>query len=390
MFKKYLVILISIIILFSVFSKPAFAIQDPLAVPNNKIGIHILTESELEKAAKLVNTNNGDWGYVTMPIQAGDKNIEKWQKFMDDCKRLRIIPILRLATEGDYFNTAVWRKPLPSDLVDFANFLESLDWPTENRYVIIFNEVNRGDEWGGAADPAEYAELLSFAVTVFKSKSPNFFIISAGLDNAAPSQGTKYMNQYAYMRAMNAAVPGIYNQVDGLSSHSYPNPGFSQPPNTTSMMGTGSFIHERALAQNLSGKKLPVFITETGWAADVVSDDARYSYYQHALANVWNDSSIVAITPFLLEAGAGPFEKFSFTSPNGELTKQYQLIRDLPKVRGAPVQSVRVLSARAEKTTQDNYLPVKDFSHRTKEPPKPFTVSEIAQTGFEWLMGLDR
>ena len=47
----------------------AHAIVDPLAAPNNKIGIHIMFTSELEEAAKLVNSAGGDYGYVTITIQ---------------------------------------------------------------------------------------------------------------------------------------------------------------------------------------------------------------------------------------------------------------------------------------------------------------------------------
>src|SRR5258708_167695 len=144
--------------------KPVSAAENPLAVANNKVGIHILDPSEVSAAAQLVN-HNGDWGYVTIPIQSGDENPVKWQKFMNDCKNYHLIPIIRLATQGDYFNTQVWRTPNEYDIVDFAIFLNSLDWPTKNRYVIVYNEVNRADEWGGNVDPSAYAHLLSFAVT---------------------------------------------------------------------------------------------------------------------------------------------------------------------------------------------------------------------------------
>src|SRR5207237_665424 len=115
----------------------AFAIENPLAVPNNKIGIHILFDSELQQAAQLINSNGGDWGYITIPIQAGDRDLVKWQQFMNAAKQYHVIPILRLATEGDYFNTKVWSKPSPADIMDFANFLNSLTWPVKNRYVIV-------------------------------------------------------------------------------------------------------------------------------------------------------------------------------------------------------------------------------------------------------------
>jgi hypothetical protein len=155
--------------------QPAYAVVDPLSTPNNKVGIHILFPDELEAAAQLINSNGGEWGYVIVPIQAGDRDLVKWQRFMDDSRRLKVIPLIRIATEGDYFNTKVWRKPAEIDVLDFANFLSSLNWPTKNRYVVIFNEVNRADEWGGILNPAEYANLLSYAVTVFKSKIRTFY-----------------------------------------------------------------------------------------------------------------------------------------------------------------------------------------------------------------------
>src|SRR6266403_1297570 len=138
-----------ILILFSFFLFPsartAFAIEDPLAHPNNKIGIHILFTTEIPQAAKLINSNGGDWGYVTIPIQSTDRDRKKWQSFMNTCKKYHVIPLIRLATEGDFTDTAVWRKPQMNDIIDFATFLNSLSWPTQNRYIIIFNEVNRAD-----------------------------------------------------------------------------------------------------------------------------------------------------------------------------------------------------------------------------------------------------
>lgn len=377
-------ILVFVIVLFlSLFLKPntALAADNPLAFANNKMGIHILSELELQQAAELVNSNGGDWGYVIIPIQAGDKDLIKWQRFMDDCKRLRVIPVIRLATEGDYFNTAVWREPNPSDVIDFANFLNSLSWPTKNRYVIVFNEVNRGDEWGGAANPAEYADLLSFSASVFKSKSSDFFIISAGMDNAAPEEGTKYMNQYNYLTRMNQAVPGIFNQVDGISSHSYPNPGFQQPPDTKSPMGTGSFAHERSLIRSLSNKDHPVFITETGWSLEKVNTDEQAKFYNEAFRTVWNDPGIVTVMPFLLQAGAGPFHKFTFINTDGSKTKHYEAIRTMPKTKGVPsLPTKRVLSATSQRTPES-----KDFSDYEKAQ-RSFSVSTVLQDVFEYLI----
>jgi hypothetical protein len=335
-------------IIYIIFPASSHAAVNPLESPNNKIGIHILFTHELEEAARLVNSSGGDYGYVTVVIQSGDKDIKKWQSFLDEAKRLHLIPIVRLATENYYFDTSVWRKPTSYDIVDFANFLNSLEWPYKNRYISVFNEVNRGDEWGGSLSPDEYAKILSYAVTVFKSKSPDFFMISAGLDNAAPNQYPNYMNQYDYLRAMNRSVPGIFNQLDGFASHSYPNPGFSQLPNHNSPMGANSFQYEKSLVKSLSGKDLPIFITETGWSTEVISHGTAAEYFRIALNTVWNDKSVVAVTPFLLQGSNSPFQKFSFLDGGGKQTLQYEAIKNYPKTKGSPQLTTKVLSAKAK------------------------------------------
>ncbi len=332
---KKILIFLFILLPFLVTVTNAFAITDPLQAPNNMYGVHILFPSELDAAAKLINSSGGDWGYVTIPIQSGDKNIVKWQSFMDHARDLHIIPILRLATEGDYFNTSVWRKPNFDDILDFANFLDSLNWPTVNRYIIVYNEPNRADEWGGKADPQEYATILSYAVTAFKTKNPNFFIISAGLDNAAATSDTSY-NEYTFLTQMNQSVPGIFNQIDGEGSHSYANPAFAQPPTLQSSENIMSFTYENNLISSFTQKKLPIFITETGWSRNVVSDALISSYYTTAFSTVWKDNRIVTVTPFLLEAGGGPFEMFSLLKSDGSDTPESTTLKNLQKVKGAP------------------------------------------------------
>src|SRR5687768_5439163 len=141
---------------------------------------------------------------------------------------------------------------------------------------------------------------------------------------------------------MNKAVPGIFGQIDGLASHSYPNPAFSQPPHVHTDKSIASFTYERNLARNLSGKTLPIFITETGWTAEGISDEQRAAYYKTALNTIWKDEGIVAITPFLLRA-SGNFNKFTFINENGQETKQYVAVKDEPKTKGAPTVLATIL-----------------------------------------------
>ena len=358
----------------------SFAVENPLAVPNNKIGIHILFPSELQNAAKLINSSGGDWGYVTIPIQSGDMDLKKWQTFMDDARKLHIIPLIRLATSGDYFNTSSWSKPNEADVLDFANFLNSLSWPTKNRYIIVYNEVNRGDEWGGTPDPAAYANILSYAVTAFKSKSPDFFIISAGMDNAAANTPFS-LNEYTYFQAMNQAVPGIFNQVDGFASHSYPNPAFSQPPNVHTGESITSFAYEKSFINQFTSKNLPVFITETGWSSDALSNTTIASYFQTALTSVWNDANIVAITPFLLDAGSGAFTQFSFLNTAGNPSAAYTAILQYPKIAGHPLLTSLVLAAQSA----PQKLPVKNFSDE-KMPTLIADVSHQTKQVLKWFL----
>ena len=69
---------------------------------------------------------------------------------------------------------------LPSqfDLIDFHFGRTS---PTKSLFIFL-NEVNRADEFGGSVNPEKYADFLN-EPKIFSRKSPDFLILSAGLDN---------------------------------------------------------------------------------------------------------------------------------------------------------------------------------------------------------------
>ncbi len=374
-------------LLFLISSVSVFAIEDPLRVSNNRFGVHILFPEEIERALDLVNSSGGEWGYVTIPIQASDRDLKKWQKFMDDCYKYKLIPIIRIATENYYFDPKVWRKPQQEDIIDFANFLNSLDWPIKNRYVVIFNEVNRADEWGGSFDPREYARLLKYAITTFKSRSQDFFIISAGLDNGAGNNSNNSIDQYSFMLRMNNEVSGIFNNVDGLASHSYPNPGFRQPPNTDTNKSIVSFRYEGELAKQMSGKDLPIFITETGWSLESTKEEKIASYFEEAFNSFWKDKNIVAVTPFLLRAGGGPFAKFSLISNNGSPNLAYRTIQNIPKTKGEPI--LLEVEKEQEIDPKEESLPMKNFVSSTSKSKKTIEIMDEIQavkTILKWLI----
>ena len=255
--------------------------------PNNKVGIHILHPSEIDLAAELVNSHGGDWGYVTIPIQPTDRDKTKWTQFMLKTKQLHLIPILRITTLP---HGGTWAQAQNTDLVDFANFLNELPWPIQKRYVIIFNEVNRSQEWGGKVDPVSYSHILKNAYLIFKQRSPHFFILPAGLDNALPDSATS-LSSRTYLRAMQQAIPDIWNYIDGWTSHAYPNPNFIASPYKTGWQSITSYRQTLTFIK----KNLPVFITETGWNQTKIKNP--YFYYKKAWQIWLADNRVRAVTP---------------------------------------------------------------------------------------------
>lgn len=330
----FIITLILCFISFFTFSGHTLAVSAPLAVPNNKVGIHILFPGEIQKAAEVVNHHGtGAWGYVVIPIQAKDRDREKWQKFFDQCRENKVIPIIRVATVAE---GAHWATPNDYDLVDFANFLNDLKWPVENRYIIFFNEVNRADEYGGVISPENYADILSNAVDIFKSKSTDFFILPAGLDNAATDRRTS-INWKDYLWRMFRRQRDLFNRIDGWTSHAYPNPDFSGRPTLSGSNRIDSYKYDLAVIKNFTPKKLPVFITEAGWSNRNLSDQQISLYYQYAFDHVWSDLRIVTITPFVLDAQDGPFKQFSFIDTENHLKEFAEIVSSYATVGDPPL-----------------------------------------------------
>lgn len=379
--KKVVIVLLFTVLLLCSYV-PALAVEDPLKRPNNFAGIHILFPYEIAQAPHLVNSSGGDWGYVTIPIQMVDRDLEKWQDFMDQAQEKHIIPIIRLATEPYFKNTAVWRKPNEYDLIDFANFLDSLSWPTKNRYVILFNEVNRSDEWGGEPpSPADYAEIVAYANEVFKKRSKDFYLILGGMDAAAPNDYVKHMNGFTYLESLltDARVSG---SIDAFSSHSYPNPDFGAPPLENKKVGVATYRYEYNLFNAYSDRQIPVFITETGWGNEKLPDSVVAKYISMTLSDIWGEDTdkIVAITPFLLNSGGGgPFDKFSFLK-NGSERDFYKSFASALKIKGEPVENEK-----KKLKTERTLVKLESFDQYSQDK----NVNPIVKFYIKTLLGLN-
>ncbi len=323
---RFVIALFILLMQFILSASPAMAIVNPLSTPNNRFGVHILEVDEVFQASQLVNSSGGKWGYVTIPIRTDERDKEKWSRFFQHCRENSIIPILRLAT---YADKTRWATPTGLDLIDFANFLNELPWPTKNRYIILFNEPNHSKEWGGYVSPKEYANLLVQARDIFKARSDDFFLISGGLDMSAPSNITSE-DALRYFREMTRTSPKWYQSIDGIGVHAYPNPAFSSSPKSKTRYGITSYRYELDQLKRLGFSGKPVFITETGYIG-------RKDFYPTAFKEVWIEKDIVAITPFLLFAGAGEFAPFSLLNSAHQPTDSYMDIFNLPKIAGSPL-----------------------------------------------------
>jgi len=326
------------------FPSVIYARFDPFSVPNNKYGIHVVDPNDIPETSALVNSAGGDWGYVTLVIQEDDRNREKWQSAFNQMRSRHLIPIVRLATHIDGDS---WTKPYNGSANDWARFLDSLNWPIENRYVVLFNEPNHANEWGKSIDPEDYAKTLVQYARVLHETSEDFFVLPAGLDVSAASDG-RSLDAQTYLSRMLRTEPKLLSLIDGWTSHSYPNPAFSGSPFATGRGSLRSYQWELATLRNLGlNRTLPVFITETGWVhADGVSrigsnmsPERVAENYRIAASAVWPDSLIVAVTPFVYNYQGLPFDHFSWKKlGSNTFYPQYFTYKDIPKLSGRPVQ----------------------------------------------------
>ncbi len=346
--KALFLVLLVFIALFS--PKEITAVENPLEVPNNFFGIHIVNESDLEKARDLVNSSGGDWGYVTLVIREDERDTSRWQWIFNEMRQMHLIPIVRIATASE---NGGWRKPNPGEMDNWVSFLNSLNWVIKNRYVIIGNEPNHAKEWGGQVNPEEYAAYLVDFSQKLKQQSTDFFVLPAGLDASALYSKTT-MPEDVFIRQVVKAKPDFFDHIDGWNSHSYPNPGFAGSPEATGRGTLTTFIWELEFINSLGVKKeLPVFITETGWVHDqegkvlgLENTQNIGNKFKIAFEKVWQNENVVAVTPFILNYQEGPFSFFSWLKPSGEYYDFYREVQAIPKISGSPKQitQAKVLS----------------------------------------------
>jgi hypothetical protein len=324
--------------------RSVYAINDPTGVPNNKYGIHIADFNDIPDLPALINSTNGDWGYVTLVSTDNDRDHGRWQTMFDQMRRLHLIPIVRIAThvEQDY-----WTKPKNDSFDSIISFFQSLNWPIQNRYIVLYNEPNHAKEWGNTIDPEGYADTFVEFATKLKAASDDYFILPAGLDDSSGTDALS-LDAFAFLTRMIHEKPEILTLIDGWTSHSYPNPAFSGSPYATGRRTLRSYSAELALLQSLGlNRTLPVFITETGWADNqgknpsyhLLSPETVGNNLVIAAQNVWSDPKIAAVTPFVFNYQDVPFDIFSWKQlGNSGYYAQYNAYQSITKVKGEPIQ----------------------------------------------------
>ncbi len=338
----------------------------------NKMGIHLLLddgrtrwpaerwEEHLQEARKIV----GAGGYVAELIRGDDLDPARWQLFFDFCAKLELKPIVRFATVYDT-GAGWWVAPTPDAdgsyhtvAQQYADFVKAVQWPGKEHYVVIGNEPNHGNEWGGRPDPAAYARFLRDTAQALRLADPQVKILNAGLDPYTPNTGSLpftdglyYMDEESFLDGMVAAYPDVFTFIDYWNSHSYPTGPFSEPPWVQSYQvdwindatnpnhitptvgiynrGINGYEWELFKLSTYGVSPLPVMIVETGWRHSETADPAATDQFGavHDIATVgayldmacrgnqgrypawpeegwtpwFHDARVVAVTPFALD-----------------------------------------------------------------------------------------
>lgn len=299
----------------------------PAMAKGEVLGIHILAPGEIERANKLLDHGDDKDKFVTVPLTLGDLNKKtEWQHFFDEAQSLKMHPIIRYTTR---FENGAWTIPTRADVVAMTTFLSSLEWHRPELTVILFNEPNHASEWGGTIDPEGFASLSLFATQWLATEPKTYTILPAAMDLAADGNKNT-MEAFAYWTRVLTAEPTLLDHFTGWNSHSYPNPAFSASPDRTGKNSLRGYETELAFAKKYTTKDFPVYITETGWNQDLLTNQRLKTYFTKAYENIWSsDKRIVAVTPFLLQGAPGTFAPFSFLDKDGKPTMAYEVYQQI-------------------------------------------------------------
>jgi len=269
-----------------------------------------------------------------------------WVDFVNEAYDRGLIPIIRLqgTHSGDY-----WIKPTPDAPGDYTTIANAFRRVVEGLprrgdqplYVEIWNEPNLNIEWGGQANPVEYAEfLVDVAAAIRAIGDPRIRIL-----NGALSPGGDYPPM-AFIDVM-ATVPGALHAFDVWAAHPYPG---NHPPEYNIHDGTATYQDltidsyllelERLAAHGRTD--LQVLLTETGHALGQnnfgfegyppIGEENRADYTMRAFRDYWSQwPEVLGVCPFELVDPYGVWWVWDWLYPDGSHHWQYDSVRALDK-----------------------------------------------------------
>ncbi len=344
------------------------AVVAPL--PPNRLGLHLLLSEgrtpwlwpHWRDHVSIAADAIGEGGYVLQLLSDGNRDRIRWQMFLSSAGRNRLRPIIRIATRYDH-KQGFWRIPRADRnrmsylrvAAEYRDFLESLRWPPGERVVIVGNEPNRGDEWGGRPNPRAYVRYLRDVSTVLRPLG--YTVLNAPLDAYCPNtngekiDGVRYVDSESYMDGMYAESPEFPRLIDGWASHPYPQGPFTAPPGDQTFKidllngaenlnhvepplgiinrGINGYEFELLKLRAYGATNLPVWATETGWRhlesdehsrdsqGVAISDQAATERLLLALTGPGNGQSAIGYTPWLSDPRVRAIVFFGF---NGDPT----------------------------------------------------------------------
>jgi uncharacterized repeat protein (TIGR01451 family) len=270
-----------------------------------------------------------------------------WVSFVNGCYDRGLVPVIRVA--GTYDGGAGhWVKPVPpyDDMAQaFMRVVSGLPRRDGHLlYVEIWNEPNLDLEWGGQANPTEYAQFLVAASAAIRSLGDSRIVVmNAGLSpGAAYSAGGGY-EWLDFIDGM-ASVPGALEAFDVWASHAYPG---NRPPEQNLHAGNVTGYHEltvdafrlelERLAQH-GRPGLDVLITETGYALGAcdfcaiygfpqIEEANRAEYMVRAYRDWWNDwPELRGVCPYQLKDPNGDWDEWDWIGH-----QQYDAVRAMDK-----------------------------------------------------------
>lgn len=277
-------------------------------------------------------------------IEPGMQNPKPcWGAFIDAVYDRGLQPVIRL--QGKH-NGDVWEKPY--DIGGMARAFRAVveGLPRRdgfNLYVQIWNEPNLNLEWSGAANPAEYGELLaSAAFAIHSIGDPRIVVLNGPL-----SPGGN-IDPVTFLRRMFEAVPATLWAWDVYAAHPYP---ANHPPSYNIHDGTAkhraltidAYLNEVEEIERWGRSGVRVFLSETGYELGnsafkwegfpTITERNRADYMVSAFDDYWRHwPEVVGVAPYQLSDRSGAWSTWNWIDGGGahddKPRLQYIRVRD--------------------------------------------------------------